>query len=226
MANVIITGTSRGIGFELAKLFAKDGHSVLALSRDEKPILKLEDKNIETLPFNLSTETDLKNLSTFLKKQWKTVDILINNAGALINKPFLETTMSDFKVVYEVNILGVAAITQVVLPFMNKDGHVVNISSMGGVQGSMKFAGLSAYSSSKAAVITLTELLAEEFKETGPSFNVLALGAVQTEMLEEAFPGYKAPVSAVQMATYIKDFALTGNTLYNGKMLQVSNSTP
>ena len=97
---------------------------------------------------------------------------------------------------------------------------------LGGVQGSVKFPGLSAYSSSKGAVITLTELLAEEYKETGPSFNVLALGAVQTEMLEEAFPGYRAPVTALGMATYIKDFALTGQKLYNGKLLQVSNSTP
>ena len=109
---------------------------------------------------------------------------------------------------------------------MPKDGHVLTISSMGGVQGSAKFAGLSAYSSSKGAVITLTEVLAEEFKETGPSFNVLALGAVQTEMLEEAFPGYKASVSALEMANYIKDFALTGQQFYNGKLLQVSNSTP
>jgi NAD(P)-dependent dehydrogenase (short-subunit alcohol dehydrogenase family) len=109
---------------------------------------------------------------------------------------------------------------------MPQDGHVVTISSMGGVQGSAKFPGLSAYSSSKGAVITLTELLAEEFKETGPSFNVLALGAVQTEMLEEAFPGYKASVSALEMATYIQNFALTGHQLYNGKLLQVSNSTP
>ena len=109
---------------------------------------------------------------------------------------------------------------------MGKEGHVVTVSSMGGVQGSMKFPGLSAYSSSKGAVITLTELLAEEYKETGPSFNVLALGAVQTEMLEEAFPGYQAPVTALEMATYIKDFALTGHKLYNGKLLQVSNSTP
>ena len=109
---------------------------------------------------------------------------------------------------------------------MGQQGHVVTVSSMGGVQGSMKFPGLSAYSSSKGAVITLTELLAEEYKETGPSFNVLALGAVQTEMLEEAFPGYKAPVTALEMATYIKDFALTGQKLYNGKLLQVSNSTP
>ena len=109
---------------------------------------------------------------------------------------------------------------------MKKDGHVVNISSMGGIQGSMKFSGLSAYSSSKAALITLSELLAEEYKETGPSFNVLALGAVQTEMLEEAFPGYKASVSAVEMARYIMQFSLTGHQMYNGKVLQVSNSTP
>jgi NAD(P)-dependent dehydrogenase (short-subunit alcohol dehydrogenase family) len=109
---------------------------------------------------------------------------------------------------------------------MNKESHVVTISSMGGVQGSMKFAGLAAYSSSKGAVITLTELLAEEYNETGPSFNVLALGAVQTEMLQEAFPDYEAPTTALEMANYIYDFALNGNQFYNGKMLQVSNSTP
>ena len=127
---------------------------------------------------------------------------------------------------YKVNVFGVASVTKIVIPKMIKSSHVVTISSMGGVQGSMKFPGLAAYSSSKAAVITLTELWAEEFKETGPSFNVLALGAVQTEMLEEAFPGYKAPNTAVEMAAYIKEFALTGNKLYNGKLLQVSSSTP
>jgi len=109
---------------------------------------------------------------------------------------------------------------------MPASGHVVNISSMGGVQGSVKFAGLSAYSSSKGALITLTELLAEEYKEHGPSFNVLALGAVQTEMLEEAFPGYKPPMLAIEMAEYIVDFSLNGQKYYNGKLLQVANSTP
>jgi len=128
--------------------------------------------------------------------------------------------------VYRVNVIGVFALTQLVLPHMPKNGHVVTISSMGGVQGSMKFPGLSAYSSSKAAVITLTELLAEEYKETGPSFNVLALGAVQTEMLEEAFPGYKAPTTPEEMAAYIAEFSLNANKFYNGKLLQVSNSTP
>lgn len=226
MSNVIITGTSRGIGFELAKLFANDGHQVLALSRNDSAILGLKEKNITSLPFDLSSTEDLNTLKNFLDSEWKEVDILINNAGKLLNKPFLETSSKEFEEVYRVNVFGVADSTRIVLPKMSKDGHVVTISSMGGVQGSMKFPGLSAYSSSKAAVITLTELWAEEFKGTGPSFNVLALGAVQTEMLEEAFPGYQAPITALEMAEYIKEFALTGNKLYNGKLLQVSSSTP
>jgi NAD(P)-dependent dehydrogenase (short-subunit alcohol dehydrogenase family) len=225
MANIIVTGSSRGIGFELAQLFADEGHQVLALSRNDTPISNLKHKNISSFPFDLTKASDLEKLKTFLK-DWKSVDILINNAGKLLNKPFLETSAAEFEEVYRVNVYGVASVTQAVLPKMPKDGHVVTISSMGGVQGSMKFPGLSAYSSSKAAVITLTELWAEEFKETGPSFNVLALGAVQTEMLEEAFPGYQAPTTALEMAEYIKVFALTGNKMYNGKLLQVSSSTP
>ncbi len=226
MANVIITGSSRGIGFELAKLFADAGHRVLALSRNNKPIDDLQHANISNFSFDVSESSDIKKLEAFLKRNWETVDILINNAGSLLNKPFLETTTEEFEAVFKVNVFGVAEITRTVMPLMPNTGHVVTISSMGGVQGSMKFPGLSAYSSSKAAVITLTELWAEEFKETGPSFNVLALGAVQTEMLEEAFPGYQAPTTALAMAEYIKDFALSGNRMYNGKLLQVSNSTP
>ncbi len=226
MATIVITGSSRGIGFELAKLFADEGHQVLALSRNDAPIKALQHKNIHAFPFDLSKETDLEKLNEFLQKNFETINILINNAGRLLNRPFLETDMGTFEEVYRVNVFGVAAVTKIALPRMPKNGHVVTISSMGGVQGSVKFPGLSAYSSSKGAVITLTELWAEEFKETGPSFNVLALGAVQTEMLEEAFPGYEAPITALEMASYIKEFALTGNKLYNGKLLQVSSSTP
>ena len=224
--NIIITGTSRGIGFELVKLFAAQGHNVLALSRNEKPINSLSLKNVTTWPFDLGNVASYTKVNSFIKDNWQYVDILINNAGALLNKPFVETTMTDFEHIYKTNVFGVAELTRVVLPFMNAKSHVVTISSMGGVQGSMKFPGLAAYSSSKGAVITLTELLAEEYKDQGISFNVLALGAVQTEMLEEAFPGYKAPTTALEMAQYITDFALTGHKYFNGKMLQVSNTTP
>ncbi len=203
MKNVIITGTSRGIGFELAQLFAKNNYRVLALSRNTKPLENLNIKNISIVSVDLSNETDLKKVTDFISKNWKTVDILINNAGKLINKPFSELTSSDFLKVYQVNVFAVAELTRQLLPYFYNGGHVVNISSIGGVQGSMKFPGLAAYSSSKGALLTLTELLAEEYKEKGISFNALALGAVQTEMLEEAFPGYKAKVSAEEMANYI-----------------------
>ena len=226
MKNVIITGTSRGIGYELVPLFTDAGYNVLALSRNSAPISSINLDGCTMFPFDITDSKDILMVSQFVKENWKQVDILINNSGALINKPFAKTSIDDFISVYEVNVFGAAALTKAILPFMKKDGHVVNISSMGGVQGSVKFPGLSAYSSSKGALITLTELLAEEYKETGPSFNALALGAVQTEMLEEAFPGFNATVSAEEMAKYIMQFSLSGHQMYNGKVLQVSNSTP
>lgn len=224
--NIIITGTSRGVGFELVHLFANQGHNVLALSRNAEPVNDLHFENIRAFAFDLCNAEDYKKVEEFIEEEWKQLDILINNAGILLNKPFTETTFQDFEKVYRTNVFGVSELTRIVLPFMKHDGHVVTISSMGGIQGSMKFPGLSAYSSSKGAVITLTELLAEEYKETGPQFNVLALGAVQTEMLKEAFPDYQAPTTAKEMAEYILDFSLNGNKYYNGKVLQVSNSTP
>ncbi len=226
MKRIIITGTSRGIGFELAKQFAREGHQVLALSRKHTSCSDLNLQNLTAFPFDITNETHFQKVTDFIESDWEGVDILINNAGALLHKPFAETSLADFKAIYDVNVFGVAELTRVVLPFMNKNAHIVTISSMGGIQGSMKFPGLSAYSSSKGAVITWSELLAEEYKEQGISFNVLALGAVQTEMLEEAFPGYEAPLTAVQMADYIYNFALTGNQFYNGKVLQVSATTP
>jgi len=224
--NIIITGTSRGIGYELVALFADAGHNVLALSRNEVPVSGLGISNCHCFPCDITDKKAIKKVIEFLKENWTHVDVLINNSGFMVNKPFKRLTTEDFRQSFDVNVFGTAAITQAVLPFMKREGHVVNISSMGGIQGSLKFPGLAAYSSSKGAIITLTEILAEEYKETGPSFNVLALGAVQTEMLEEAFPGYEAPISAEEMAQYIMDFSLTGNEYYNGKIMEVSSSTP
>ena len=225
MKNIIITGTSRGIGFEMAQLFAKSGHNVLAISRKKSEILAGID-NITCLEIDLSNESDFLKIADFLQKNWTNVDAIIHNAGSLIFKPFAETTNQDFENIYKVNVFAVANLTRLCLPYLKKGSHVVSISSMGGIQGSAKFAGLSAYSSSKGAIITLSELLAEEYKEQGISFNVLALGSVNTEMLQEAFPGYEAPLSALEMAQYIYDFTLTGNKYYNGKVLSVASSTP
>ncbi|MBK0370542.1 SDR family NAD(P)-dependent oxidoreductase [Flavobacterium agrisoli] len=225
MKNIIITGTSRGIGYELALQFANAGHQVLAISRNIPTVL-LEHEQITCLSVDLSNESELENVTAFLNSSWKIVDALIHNAGFLICKPFENLTSLDFEQVYKVNVFAVANLTRICLPFMSKGSHVVTVSSIGGVRGSLKFPGLAAYSSSKGAVITLSELLAEEYKEQGISFNVLALGAVQTEMLQEAFPGYVAPISAAKMANYIFDFTLNGNVYFNGKVLEVSTTNP
>lgn len=225
MKNIIITGTSRGIGYELALQFANEGHNVLAISR-KTPQNLIENPNITCLAIDISDENQLEQVNNFVSTTWKKVDILINNAGSLLHKPFQEITSKEFQDIYKVNVFAVAELTKICIPYMSKGSHVITISSMGGIQGSMKFAGLAAYSSSKGAVITLSELLAEEYKEQGISFNVLALGAVNTEMLQEAFPGYEAPISATEMADYIYNFSLTGNKFYNGKVLQVSSTTP
>ncbi|MFD0964721.1 SDR family NAD(P)-dependent oxidoreductase [Pseudofulvibacter geojedonensis] len=225
--NIIVTGTSRGIGFELVQLLANQGNRVLSLSRNSQPINDLKLSHVTSLSFDLAESSDYEKVKNFVQDEWNgKVDILINNAGLLVNKPFGELTTFDWQKVYEVNVFGVAQLIQCLIPYMSKGAHVITVSSMGGIQGSMKFPGLAAYSSSKGAVITLSELLAEEYKEKGIAFNVLALGAVQTEMLEEAFPGYEAPLSALEMATYIAEFSLTGNKFYNGKVLQVSSTTP
>ncbi|HMI06631.1 MAG TPA: SDR family NAD(P)-dependent oxidoreductase [Flavobacterium sp.] len=225
MKNIIVTGTSRGIGYELALQFAKAGHNVLALSRNI-PLELLENPKITCLSVDLSKPEDLLTVEDFLSNSWKTVDAIVHNAGSLILRPFAQTSVEDFENVYKVNVFAVASLTRIALPFLKKGSHVVTISSMGGIQGSMKFAGLSAYSSSKGAVITLSELLAEEYREQGIAFNVLALGSVQTEMLAEAFPGYVAPLSAAEMAAYIFNFTLSGQQFHNGKIIQVSSTTP
>lgn len=224
MKTLVVTGASRGIGFEICMQAASQGHQVIALSRNIKPLEGID--NIHPFAVDITEEKALEKLVSEIKETFSSIDALINNAGNLINKPFLETTYQEFERVYKVNVFAAASLIRLLFPLIDSKGHVVNISSMGGVQGSVKFPGLSAYSSSKGGLITLTELLAEEFKESGPAFNVIALGAVQTEMLEEAFPGYQAPISAGQMASYILEFALTGQKFYNGKVLPIASTTP
>ena len=225
---IVVLGASRGIGKACVSLFSENKeNTVIALSRNISPLEHLAQKeNVICASVDLSKDSFKSDLNDVLAP-FEEIDILVNNAGLLISKPFLELSKIDITCCYDTNVIGIMLACQVVVPKMEKNGgHIVNISSIGGVQGSVKFPGLSAYSTSKAALVSFTELFSEEYKETKIKMNCLALGAVQTEMLEEAFPGYQAPTSAKQMANYIANFALTGHQLYNGKLLQVSNSTP
>jgi NAD(P)-dependent dehydrogenase (short-subunit alcohol dehydrogenase family) len=219
--NIIITGASKGIGYETAKLLSAE-HTVINISRSAE---KAGLPGVIPLAFDFETGNITKGLLPRIKEHFKTVDVLVNNAATLIRKPFEKIIQEDLQKVYKVNLFSVIELTQAVLPLMNK-GHVINISSVGGVQGSVKFPGLSAYSSSKGALITLTECLAEEYKTKKIAFNTIAFGSVQTEMLEEAFPGFKAPISAKEAAEFLAQFAVTGHKYFNGKILQMALSTP
>ena len=224
MKNIIITGTSSGIGLELVKIYSKNGYKVISLSRSDLPAKGLI--GVEHMNFDISKKESLVNLVNLVKNKYKKIDILINNAGKLINKSFKDLSKDDLYDIYDVNVFGVISLIQSLLPFFKKDSHVVNISSIGGISGSSKFPGLTAYSSSKGALNILTEVLAEEFKESGPKFNSLSLGSVNTPMLNKAFPGYKAQVNPNEMASFIFDFANNSSKVFNGKVIPVSSSNP
>ncbi|MBL7919125.1 MAG: SDR family oxidoreductase [Bacteroidia bacterium] len=230
---ILVTGASKGIGFEIIKSFSKNSKTlVIAVSRNIEPITKLvNQKNTHSiLPIkaDITNANDQKKIIKILSSLNLKVDVLINNAGQIVNKPFEKITGKELQSVYATNVFGPFTLIQSLLPFFTKKNkaHIVNISSMGGFQGSSKFPGLSAYSSSKSALSGLTECLAEELKPKNISVNCLAIGAVQTEMLSKAFPGYKAPLEANQMAEFICNFALTGHTFFNGKIIPVSSTTP
>ena len=226
--NVIITGASRGIGFETTQLFLKNNHQVFCLTRNIESLENLNSPNLHIISTDLTSTESIDHAVAIIKSKVNCIDVVINNAGSIVNKPFEKIDYQELEIVYRVNVFAPFYLTQQLLHLLGRHSkaHVVNISSMGGFQGSAKFPGLSSYSSSKAAIAGLTECLAEEFKEKNISVNCLALGAVQTEMLEEAFPGYQAPLKPNQIADYIYDFALKGHLFYNGKILPVSSSTP
>ena len=223
MKTIVVTGTSSGIGHQICIQAAKMNFHVISVSRNIEPLKDIG--GIESFAIDITNKDSVDEFIANLKSRKIKIDILINNAGYLVSELFGDTTYDSFKKTFDVNVFGLAEITRSMIPIINSDGHVINISSIGGVNGSKKFPGLSAYSSSKAAVIALTEVLAEEY-QNGPSFNVLALGAVQTKMLKEAFPDYNAETKPEEMAKYILDFAINGNKLFNGKLISVSNSNP
>ncbi|MFA5417928.1 MAG: SDR family oxidoreductase [Bacteroidales bacterium] len=233
--NIVITGASNGIGFELAKqLSANSDNQVVGIARSGGKLQQLSSEvnsvsnggHFYPVCFDLSLPDYTAELVPEILKHISTIDILINNAGLLINKPFEELTDVDFDHTFDVNVKAPFRLIRDLLGNFSQPAHVVNITSMGGVQGSSKFAGLSLYSSAKGALAILTECMAEELADKKICVNALALGAVQTEMLAKAFPGYLAPLSPIEMAGFIAEFALTGHHFFNGKILPVSLSTP
>lgn len=228
--NIVITGASKGIGHEVARILAvAGGHRVIAVSRNAERLNMLREQSgdrVRVIPFDLTADNIGQALVPEILDIAPNIDILVNNAGILISKPFAELMDDDWNRVFDTNARSAFRLSRALLPYFSAGAHIVNIGSMGGYQGSAKFPGLSLYSASKGALAILSECMAEELKDRDIRVNCLALGSAQTEMLESAFPGYKAPLSAVEMASFIADFALNGHRFFNGKVLPVSVATP
>ncbi|MDP3463986.1 MAG: SDR family oxidoreductase [Bacteroidales bacterium] len=227
MTDVIITGAGKGIGFSLVEEFVKlSGYRILVISRNIGKLKKFDPETVISASIDLGKADAISSILHLIGVHSFAPEILINNAGLLINKAFQDLSPADFDAVFHINVKAPFLLSQALLPHFRPNAHIVNIGSMGGFQGSAKFAGLSLYSASKAALATLSECMAEEFKNLNIKVNCLALGAARTEMLAEAFPGYHAPVSADEMARFIAGFAQNGHHFFNGKILPVSLSTP
>lgn len=223
---IIITGASSGIGFSAVQIALEKGWKVLAIARSGGPLQELEAMGAATLQADISDSASFRMLEAKLEElKWGRVDALVNNAGFLVNKPFAEIGEAEFDQSIAVNFKAPYFLTQLLLPRL-KNGQVLNISTMGGINGTAKFPGLSAYSSSKGGLGILTELLAEELSGEQIRVNALALGAVQTPMLEAAFPGYEAPTTPEQMGEFIIQFLNHTGAFFNGKVLPVSSTTP
>lgn len=223
---ILVTGVSRGIGRAVVQEFCECGHHVYGISRNAQALDEIAAAygNFHPLKVDL-TAMDIATLPELLPHSG--LDVLVNNAGAILNKPFEQIEHEEWQHLYEVNVHVPFRLIQGLLPLLKAaKGHVVNVGSMGGMNGTVKFPGLSAYSSSKGALAIMSECLAEELKESGVRINCLALGSANTEMLKAAFPDFSSPVSAEQMATWVVYFSLNASHLFNGKTIPVSASTP
>jgi len=224
--NILITGVSRGIGKELLQL-AVDSSSITKIfaCSSSEGVSSIASDKIECLQLDFTDSKSISHLRKAIGEE--PINFLINNAGYLHQELFKDMNVSEAKKMFEVNFWGPYQLINAFLPnLLLGEAHVVNVGSMGGFQGSGKFPGLSPYSASKAALANLTECLAEEHKDQKVSFNCLALGAVDTEMLKKAFPTYHAGVTAHRMARYIFDFTLHSGKMIRGKVLPISAGTP
>lgn len=230
MKTYLITGASKGIGRDTAIAMVQAGYHVLALARSEAALSQLAAElqtaagEFQYLAFDL-TQEDLTPVQQWCDRNGP-LDGLLNNAGYLINKSFEQLSMADWQRVFAINVFAPARLCQVLSQQFAPRAHVVNIGSMGGFQGSSKFPGLLTYSTSKGALATFSECLAAEWQDRDIRVNCLALGAVQTDMLAAAFPGYQAPLQSDEMSGFITWFLTKGGQFFSGKVIPVALNNP
>jgi NAD(P)-dependent dehydrogenase (short-subunit alcohol dehydrogenase family) len=233
--SVLITGAGSGIGREVCLSFLTSGWNVIGLLRnvvqgeslknaceDLRGTLSLIHVDLNDSDFLDSITNGLSDLDI------DSLDVLINVAGGLDVKELNDIDETHLKSMMRINFEVPVLLTKELIPFLSNGGssNIINITSMSGFQGSVRFPGLSIYGASKAALGSWTESIAVELVSKNIHANALAIGSVNTDMLQKAFPDYEATINPEEMAEYIYSFASLGYKFYNGKTLSVAITNP
>lgn len=185
----LVTGGNRGIGASIAHKFADQGYNIVIVSRSgstENHIQALESKNVVVKDFKGDvTDTDFaKEIMTFIKANFQTIDVLVNNAGITRDTLLMRMKEADFDAVIDINLKGTFNFIQAASKLMMKQrqGAIINIASVIGQMGNV---GQANYAASKAGIIGLTKAAARELGMRGVTVNAIAPGYIETEMTDE-----------------------------------------
>ncbi len=191
---VIVTGASRGIGKEIAKVFAENGYNVLINYNKSNNMAnvtckKLQEKgyNVKSYKADVSNRKEVTDMVEYCLKEFKTIDVVINNAGITNTNLFTDISIDSWNEIMNINVNGTFNVIQEVLKqymISSKNGTIINISSIDGMVGASCEV---AYSTSKSAVIGMTKALAKELAMSNITVNAIAPGAISTDMLSDNY---------------------------------------
>ncbi len=225
----IITGAGRGIGRATALRFAREGAHVVLFSRTLAPLdevaAEITQAGYHVLPIrgDVSREGEVQALFQQAMQAYGRVDILVNCAGIVAVRPFVEMDISTWDDVLGVNLRGtfLCCLEAFRIMAVQRSGVIVNLSSLSGVKGVEKFPGLSAYNVSKAGVASLTEILAVEGKPYNIRVCAVSPGAVDTEMLRQAAPHLQAGMTPDDLAEIILFLVDDSGRMLSGTNLEI-----
>lgn len=232
----VVTGAGRGIGKEVSRLLFERGAKVALISRTASEIeiacREISDSpsepNLWPYPLDVSSEAQVEEFFNKLNQKWGSPSILVNNAGWIQPQELKNMDTKTFELHFQVNVFGTFYFTRRAFQEMTKvpsGGSIVNVSSLGGIKGTEKFSGMSAYVGAKSAVTGLTEAWAVEGRRFNISVNAVAPGAVDTLMLKQAAPFLKTktlPKDIAQSILFLCDKKSNANL--TGAILEIHSN--
>lgn len=225
----IITGAGQGVGRATAQLFAREGARVVIFSRTpahlDETATTIRDAGGDVLAIqgDVAQEDDVQKLFQQVRDAYGHLDILINCAGIVAVRPFVEMDTATWDQVLGVNLRGTFLCCREAFRMMSTQGQgvIVNISSLSGVKGVEKFPGLSAYNVSKSGIVGLTEILAVEGKPHNIRVCAVSPGAIDTAMLQQAAPHLKAGMTAEELADILLFLADDTGRMFSGSNIEL-----